>query len=147
MELKILKTEIKIGINKPVKLLHITDTHIARDNPREEDRQAIFDVDYKGCAEEYFFKALDYAKKNNITVVHTGDLIDFFSRGNFEFLDKYFNAESYVYAAGNHDFCHVFPSDLQALCTADRGGGGTRGEFQVHRGENCRNQRLQRKYL
>lgn len=106
MGLKILKTDINIGLKEPVKLLHITDTHITRDNPLEEDRTAEFDVDYKGCCEEYFFEALEYARKNNMTVLHTGDLIDFFSKGNFEFIDKYFDGEDYIYAAGNHDFCH-----------------------------------------
>lgn len=106
MALKILKTDINIGIKEPVKLLHITDTHITRDNPLEEDRTAEFDVDYKGCAEEYFFEALEYAKKNNMIVLHTGDLIDFFSKGNFNFIDEHFNDVNYIYAAGNHDFCH-----------------------------------------
>ncbi len=106
MELKVLKTTINIGLKEPVKLLHITDTHITRDNPLDEDRTAEFDVDYPGCAEEYYFKALEYAKENNMIVLHTGDIIDFFSKGNFEFIDKYLDGEDYIYAAGNHDFCH-----------------------------------------
>ncbi|MBQ8250230.1 MAG: metallophosphoesterase [Clostridia bacterium] len=106
MALKILKTDINIGIKEPIKLLHITDTHITRDNPLDEDRTAEFDVDYKGCAEEYFFEALEYAKQNDMIVLHTGDLIDFFSKGNFDFIDKYFADVNYIYAAGNHDFCH-----------------------------------------
>ena len=32
-ELNIIKSTIEIGIEKPIKVLHITDTHIALDDP------------------------------------------------------------------------------------------------------------------
>ena len=44
-----------------------------------------FDVDFDGCTESYFLKALEYAKTNNLPIIHTGDIIDFFSEGNFNF--------------------------------------------------------------
>lgn len=105
-ELKIIKTTINIGIDKPIKLLHITDTHITRDDLTGWNRREVFDLDYDGCSEDYFFQAIEYAEKNNMTVLHTGDIIDFFSEGNFDFIDKYFKNVDYMYAAGNHDFCH-----------------------------------------
>ncbi len=101
-ELQIIKTTINIGIEKPFKLLHITDTHITGDHPR----RSCFDKDYPGCTEDYFLKALDYARKNNMPVLHTGDLIDFLSDEIFAFTDKHFSDVDYIYAAGNHDFCH-----------------------------------------
>ena len=104
--LKILKTVINIGIEKPVKLLHITDTHFTYDDPHtEEDRTETFSVDYRGCVEDYFFQALEYAKQNDMPILHTGDLIDFLSKGNFDLLDSLKDVD-YMYAAGNHDFCH-----------------------------------------
>ena len=33
-------------------------------------------------------------------------MIDFLSKGNFDFMDEYFADLDYIYAAGNHDFCH-----------------------------------------
>jgi predicted phosphodiesterase len=104
--LKIIKTTISVGLEKPVKLLHVTDTHITRDDPTGWNRTGVFDVDYDGCAEDYFFQAIDYAKQHNMPVLHTGDLIDFFSEANFDFIDKYFKDVDYIYAVGNHDFCH-----------------------------------------
>ena len=101
-ELQILKTIINIGIEKPFKLLHITDTHITGNH----SRRGCFDNDYPGCTEDYFLKALDYAVQNNLPVLHTGDLIDFLSDEIFEFTDKHFSGVDYIYAAGNHDFCH-----------------------------------------
>ena len=103
--LKVLKTTIKIGIEKPFRLLHMTDSHIFRDDVTGWDRKGAFDIDYDGCTEEYFLEALKYAKDNNMTIIHTGDLIDFFSDGNFEYIKKYFNNDvDYIYASGNHDF-------------------------------------------
>lgn len=104
-ELKIIKTVIEAGLENPVKLLHITDSHIFRDDVTGWDRKSCFDRDYDGCTEAYFHKAVKYAKENNIPILHTGDLIDFFSEGNFEFLRNYFPQDiDYIYAAGNHDF-------------------------------------------
>lgn len=105
-ELKILKNTVHIGLEKPIKLLHMTDSHITRDDPWHS-RAEVFDTEYKGCAEDFFFAALDYAKQNSMPILHTGDLIDFFSKGNFDFIDKYFSNTNYIYAAGNHDFCHM----------------------------------------
>lgn len=105
--LKILKTTVQAGLPKPVKLLQITDTHLTRDDPTGWNRKGTFDVDGDGCAEAYFFEALRYAKQEHLPIVHTGDLIDFFSPGNFDFIDTYFQHTDYLYAADNHDFCHM----------------------------------------
>ena len=104
-DLKIVKTTIEVGLKKPIKLLHITDSHIFRDDTTGWNRKKDFDVDFDGCTETYFLKALEYAKTNNLPIIHTGDIIDFFSEGNFNFLGKYFTKDiDYIYAAGNHDF-------------------------------------------
>ena len=106
-KLDIIRTEIPIGIEKPIRFLHVTDTHITRDDPSGGHRRAdVFNIDYENCAEDYFLQAIDYAKKEKIPVLHTGDMIDFLSKGNFDFMDRYFADLDYMYAAGNHDFCH-----------------------------------------
>ena len=106
-ELKIISNTINIGLDKPVRFLHITDNHITRGDTSGWNRTEAFDVDYSGCAEDYFLQAVNYAKANNMPILHTGDLIDSFSEENFEFIDKHFNDVDYIYAAGNHDFCHM----------------------------------------
>ena len=106
-KLNIIQTRIPIGLEKPIRFLHVTDTHITRDDPSgRRRREEVFNVDYENCAEDYFLQAIDYAKKENIPVLHTGDMIDFLSKGNFDFMDQYFMDLDYMYAAGNHDFCH-----------------------------------------
>ena len=102
-ELKIIKTEIKIGLPSPVRLLHVTDSHITRGDPT--GGQALwFNRDYEGCAEDYFLAALAYAKENGLTVLHTGDIIDFQSEENFAYIGEHLEGVDYIYAAGNHDF-------------------------------------------
>ena len=105
-KLNLIKTVINAGADKPFGLLQITDSHIARGDLTGGRRQRIFDVNGEGSSERNFFAAMEYAKKNGLTVLHTGDIIDFFSQENFDFIDKYFSDEDIVFAAGNHDFCH-----------------------------------------
>ncbi len=101
-ELQILKTTINIGIKKPFKLLHVTDTHIALDDVGNDCGR----IKYFPNAIEYFFQALQYLKENNLTMLNTGDLLDFLSEENYAFVDKYLADIDYIYAVGNHDFCH-----------------------------------------
>jgi len=100
-ELEIIKTTIEIGLEKPIKILQITDSHITRDLPEGADIDSVFEH-----SEEYLLEALQYAKSNNLTVLHTGDVFDHLSNGNFEFFKSAFKGIDYIYAAGNHDFCH-----------------------------------------
>lgn len=108
VKLNILKTTVNIGLKKPVKLLQITDSHIALDDDGKQHIRAFeyFEGKYDGRSAAYFHAALKYASDNGLFIINTGDTIDFFSKGNFDFLDKYLNGTDYIYAAGNHDFCH-----------------------------------------
>lgn len=108
--LNVIKNEINIGLKEPVKILHITDSHLTfvdEENHGNETRWKCFESpDNRGSALKYYLEALKYAEDNNLLIVNTGDLIDFLSRGNFEFLDEYSYNLDFIYAAGNHDFCH-----------------------------------------
>lgn len=106
--LTILKNTIYIGIEKPFKFLQITDTHLAIDDEEKiSNRWQCFESpENRGQIERYFLEALEYAKDNNLFIVHTGDLLDFLSEANYKFVDEHFYDVDYIYAAGNHDFCH-----------------------------------------
>ena len=85
--MKLEKTTIKIGIEKPFKLLHITDTHLCmadeRDDLRKQElainRAKAFEVDTPGCCMEYFKQSCAFAREQGALLVHTGDLFDFVS--------------------------------------------------------------------
>ena len=114
-KINILKTEIKIGLSSPVRILHATDSHIARvseydiaKNPElkehARERSEAFGGDKQ--LEEYFEAILDYAKSENIPLLHTGDLYDFLSTSNLEYIERTLSSVDSIYVAGNHDFCH-----------------------------------------
>ena len=106
-ELKILRTTIVAGLEKPVELLHITDSHIVLDDERKSDRRRHFDhPEGSGQLEDYLRQALAYAEERKMPVVHTGDLIDYTSDAALAFADRELATADHMYAAGNHDFCH-----------------------------------------
>ena len=105
--LNVMHSELNLGLEKPIRFLHVTDTHITRGDPSgRKRREEIFNKYYENCAEDFFLQAIAYAKENDMPVLHTGDMIDFLSQPNFDFLDEHFRDLDYMYAAGNHDFCH-----------------------------------------
>ena len=106
--LSIEKTTLDIGLGKTVKFLHLTDTHIARDSEKENGRAAVFGTTDEQI-EQYFLEAVEYAKENNLTIVHTGDLVDYITKENLEFLDENLKDVDYILAPGSHDFAHLIP--------------------------------------
>ena len=120
MELKITKTAIDAGAETPFKILHITDAHVSRAYEDEGEklvslayRHASFVFGGVGVAEGYFDAAIKYAKEYDALIACTGDMYDFLSRANFDFLDKEFSGIRYIYAAGNHDFCTRPGADVE----------------------------------
>ena len=100
---------VKIGLEKPFSILHISDTHLCAAYPHElpydtkwaEYRNGVFG----GKQEEALRDSLAWAKKNVHAVLHTGDLIDFQTRANLDLVRKYFgNAPEMFGCAGNHEF-------------------------------------------
>ncbi len=118
--LEILKTTVKIGLEKPVRILHITDSHISLADENDlPEIQHLADA-RRDCFEStdgdtvrYCEAAFDYAKKEKLLVVCTGDLIDFRSHANFAFAEKVLADIDYIYALGNHDVCRVPGGDVE----------------------------------
>lgn len=94
---------INIGIKKPFQIFHVTDSHLARFDPQkpctrfEQSRELI---------DTYFAQCCEYCRENNIIMLNTGDVIDFISDANFEYMTEQLRGVDYIYATGNHDFCH-----------------------------------------
>ena len=114
-ELQIIKTEFHIGLDAPVRLLHVTDSHICLANEADAayDPELIDHAKQRGDAfggeaqvESYFEQAMDYARREGIPMLHTGDLYDCMTEANFAYMEKALASVDSIYAAGNHDFCH-----------------------------------------
>lgn len=120
-DLNVIKTTVNIGLENPVSFLHLTDTHIVRDDEKENGRAAVFGTTDEQI-EDYFFKALDYAKKNNLPIVHTGDLVDYITPANLSFLDEFLSNVDYILAPGSHDYVHLIPGAKEYRDWIDAGG-------------------------
>ena len=105
--MKIIENVIEIGLSKPFEVLHASDTHLALADDRDDQRK----LDLAKQRYQYFDYALgnvkfmsDYAKEHNLTIVHTGDLIDFVSELNLDVARDFTSNNDVFFAAGNHEF-------------------------------------------
>ena len=98
---------VRIGLEKPFSVLHVSDSHLAAAYPHESEKKQYLHQrrtqTFGGRQEEALRDALDWAKKHVEYVVHTGDLIDWQSEANFDLVRKYFG-QSYIGSMGNHEF-------------------------------------------
>ena len=98
---------VHAGATKPFSILHISDTHFtaAYDDEPEVKRQIskIRTATFGGRQEEALCDSLAWAKKNVDYVLHTGDLIDFQSRANFDLVRQYYG-DIALGTMGNHEY-------------------------------------------
>ena len=110
--MNLLKNTLTIGLPRPLRLLHVTDTHLCLADERDCERKRVlararleaFRLP-EGAAEAQLCAMIEYANERDETVVHTGDLIDFVSVKNLEVgracLDR---ARDCFFVAGNHEY-------------------------------------------
>ena len=105
------KINLHIGLEKPLTLLHLSDTHIILADERDDERKRKLAEDRVhafGVPQDEVIRnldaALDYAKANCDLVIHTGHLIDFVSHPNLDILSEKLSAEDTFFAVGNHEF-------------------------------------------
>lgn len=103
--MELIKSTLQIGLENPIKILHVTDSHIALADERDNERKHAL-AKRLGAPEkeQHFHEHLAYAKENCDLMVHTGDLIDFTSQANFDFARKVLSEDKVFFIAGNHEF-------------------------------------------
>lgn len=98
---------VKIGLEQPFSVLHISDTHFTSAYPHEDEKkQQLAEIRTKtfgGRQEEALRDSLSWAKQHVDYVVHTGDIIDWQSEANFDLVKKYFGDKMFG-SLGNHEF-------------------------------------------
>lgn len=103
--LNIEKTTIEIGIPEPLKILHMTDSHLpfyCDTDPENMIRQGK-KRDEKSSV--YFLEELvKYGEENCDLIVHTGDLIDYISKPCVEFAKEFLKRDNFLFVAGNHEY-------------------------------------------
>ena len=108
------KTEIKAGIEKPFKILHITDCHLTYANESDtaehkalmrERRQTFSDLSRASSdtARDYFEEAIELAKREDALLICTGDAIDIHTNGNIEALIEILGDNDLMFSPGGHE--------------------------------------------
>ena len=112
------RINLKVGLEKPVRIVHVSDTHLCYADGREDgrkrelskQRERAFCGRNVGHSKSPLIRnlneAIDCANRAGALVVHTGDLIDFASSLNFELGRAALGrCDNYIMAPGNHEFC------------------------------------------
>lgn len=111
-------TKLQAGLEKPVKILHITDIHLTYANEKDtpyhhalmEKRFHTFqkEGDFPPFVpKEYFEQAIALAKKENALLVCTGDAIDIHTHGNVEIFKEIVKGEDLMFSPGGHEHQRV----------------------------------------
>ena len=103
----LLKSTLELSLERPLKLLHVTDSHLPLCDARDDaQKQAL-----AARRQQSFPQALDnlreqiaYAEENCDLLAHTGDLMDFVSRANVEKAREILKNPRIFFIAGNHEY-------------------------------------------
>lgn len=115
---KVLKSNyihLHFGLQKPVRILHLTDVHLSLADDIDGDdlkahaayRRSRFFNEAEFPERDpigYLETAMEFAKEFDCTVI-TGDMFDFMSHANFEMTKQILAGKDYMFCAGNHEFC------------------------------------------
>lgn len=107
---------LHLGLEKPVRVLHLTDPHLALADDTDGDsmkrhargRRAVFLgeslADDTGRLGRNLEEAMAYGRDFDATVL-TGDVIDFVTHANLEEAKRILSPYDYLFCAGNHEYC------------------------------------------
>jgi metallophosphoesterase len=99
--------KLQLGIDKPFSFFHMSDTHLALAERIDGERKVILAKErkrYFPYAYKHICEAADECLKTDKFLVHTGDLIDFTSKKNFQIAKKFIKRTNCFFVVGNHEF-------------------------------------------
>lgn len=105
--MKKITTTLKLGAGTPFTVLHASDTHLTCVDERDDERKirlAAARLPIFPDAQENLRELTDMARNRNLTVMHTGDLLDFVSAANIDAARAFTDEVDCFMAAGNHEF-------------------------------------------
>ena len=115
---EVIRTVINVGLEKPVKLLHITDVHVTKYDESDPDFQKkLLDMrvdifreegEYPPqTPEEYLEEAFELAKAEGALPVLTGDVIDIHTKGNVKYFSDVIKDQDILFTPGGHEYQRV----------------------------------------
>ena len=103
---------LDFGLKKPVRVLHLSDTHFCvadeRDCVRKRElakkREHAFGIPTEELS-SLWRESVAYGKSHDDLILHTGDFCDFVSVRLLEMLHEEMSGGEFFFAVGNHEFC------------------------------------------
>lgn len=116
--MKTTETKLHIGIEQPFSILHVTDIHLTMANEKDsaehhelmKERRQVFieEGEYPPfLPNEYFEQAIDFAEKNNMLLVNTGDTMDIHTHGNIEEFLRIVRGRDILFTPGGHEYQRI----------------------------------------
>ncbi len=105
--MKLIETKLEIGLDTPVSVLHISDTHFCLADERNDERKlalAKSRTAHFGDGERRLSEPVAYARAHHIPICHTGDFCDFVSEANLDRVKEFIDENDVMFIAGNHEF-------------------------------------------
>ena len=117
MNLKPFVINLHLGLEKPLRILHFTDAHIALADDTDGDamkekaaaRRGIFFREGNAPMRDpvgFLEEAIEYSKEFDYVAI-TGDLMDRISNANVKTVRRLLKDLDYIFCTGNHEFCNV----------------------------------------
>ena len=116
--MKILRTELNLGLQEPLRILQVSDCHLSgcceedseKAKAKSKKKTAGFLKEAGGIPQEQRLKeALDLSEDYD-ALVFTGDVADSPSYANLQLLASMLEGRRYLYTFGNHDY-YTYDSD------------------------------------
>ena len=107
MSIRTIETTLEIGLAAPVRVLHMSDTHLTEADLRDGERKvelAARRSQYYRAAKDVLRTAAEISAREQIPILHTGDISDFVSQANLEIARDFVEETDCFLAAGNHEF-------------------------------------------
>lgn len=98
---------VEIGLRKPFDVMHVSDTHIARADARDNERKIMLAArrsQHMNAGEHYLDEAVRIARERGMYLFHTGDLHDFVSEANLDMDARHMIEGDWFVCAGNHEY-------------------------------------------
>lgn len=107
-ELCVKQTRIRIGLKKPVRVLHVSDAHLSKVDSRDSVKLREFALSRSRMGRElgeyYLDMATALCRQKDMTLIHTGDLVAFCGEACLEAAERRLKTDKVIACVGNHEF-------------------------------------------
>lgn len=122
--MELIRTEIRVGLERPVRLLHVTDAHMTAFSPEDPPEQAELLKKRRESflraggglptdGEGYFRLALSLAEELGALPVVTGDIADLHSRGNIGLFREIVGEKDMMFTPGGHEHQRIIRRTME----------------------------------